>query len=555
LRNELKTATRTEAGLGGAVATSTHREALLTLRAHRLLVLTLFVIGVTLRVVYYFSDPRFSPDEASLALNVMHRSYGGLLERLDFNQAAPPGFLMLQKLVVDAIGASPRAFRLAPLAASLGALVLVYPIGRRLVSKRAAILGLALVAVSEPLISYAATNKQYSVDVAAAAGLTYVALRYQSGAFPRPGVLLALLGAGVVWFSHPSAFVLAGIGAAFILEPATKRQWTRAAASVVIASIWLLSFVLAYVVTRQSIEQVQTSVASAGTSALFGENGSPGLLQRLGGIARNLLGIPGIQHGLRGVLVAAALLLLLVGAIALARRAPYRLLLLATPALLAAVTAATHLYLLYPRAFLFLIPFLAILIAGGADALASVEKPNISPLVAICACISLIVATSYAAVHQLLAHDQRALPQALHYLAAHAERGDSLYVDAASQYDFRYYMESGSFGTSRLVDDTRALWPILPAAGHDQFAPALKSAPPALVVGTSRTDDVNEYRRDLRELHGRSRVWIFVGDASPEGRRALKRVLDQFGTRLDGFPNVADPRSPDLYLYDLRPGA
>ena len=148
-------------------------------RDERLLVPAVVAAGATLRLVYYFSKPPFSADESSLALNVMHRSYGTVLERLDFNQAAPPGFLLLQKLIVEAVGPSTEAFRLLPLLASLGTLLLTYPVGRRLIGERAAILALALVAVSEPLISYGATNKQYSVDVGVALGLTFAALLYE----------------------------------------------------------------------------------------------------------------------------------------------------------------------------------------------------------------------------------------------------------------------------------------------------------------------------------------------------------------------------------------
>ena len=519
-------------------------------RDERLLVPAVVAAGATLRLVYYFSKPPFSADESSLALNVMHRSYGTVLERLDFNQAAPPGFLLLQKLIVEAVGPSTEAFRLLPLLASLGTLLLTYPVGRRLIGERAAILALALVAVSEPLISYGATNKQYSVDVGVALGLTFAALLYEENTSRQAMAGLALLGAAAVWFSHPAAFVLAGIGAASMLRPTLRKQWNRTVASAIVSSTWLFSFLIAYLVTRQSIEQVQASVATAGTSALFGENGSPGLLQRLGGIARNLLGIPPIQHSLRGLLAIAVMALVLLGAVALARRAPYRLILLVMPALLAAITAAAHLYLLYPRAFLFVIPFIALLAAEGADFATIRGNSRTLMLGATGICISLIIATSYAAIHRLRAHEDADVPEALRYLAANASRGDSLYIYAAGQYDFRYYMESG-FAARRLERHARAIWPIRPAAGYDQFAPALRSAGSTLVVGTVRSGGMTEYRRELRPLQGRTRVWIFISDADLDSRRALERALDELGTRLDDYPR-SDPGRATLYLYDLR---
>src|SRR5918996_4581189 len=64
-------------------------------RSAKLVVPSLIALALALRLTYYLLNPSLSNDEAQLALNIMHRSYGDLFERLDFNQAAPPGFLLL----------------------------------------------------------------------------------------------------------------------------------------------------------------------------------------------------------------------------------------------------------------------------------------------------------------------------------------------------------------------------------------------------------------------------------------------------------------------------
>src|SRR5206468_2961044 len=100
-----------------------------------------------------------------LALNLMHRSYSGLFHQLDVHQAAPPGFLLLQKFALDVLGPSPYVLRLLPLVGSIAALGLFYPVARRLVDKSTALLGLSLFAILDPLLVYAGTNKPYSIDV------------------------------------------------------------------------------------------------------------------------------------------------------------------------------------------------------------------------------------------------------------------------------------------------------------------------------------------------------------------------------------------------------
>jgi hypothetical protein len=81
-------------------------------------------LGALLRLVQYLRNRSLWLDESSLALNILHRSYSGLLEPLDYHQGAPVGFLMLEKLAVRSLGAGEYALRLAPLVAGLVSLFL-----------------------------------------------------------------------------------------------------------------------------------------------------------------------------------------------------------------------------------------------------------------------------------------------------------------------------------------------------------------------------------------------------------------------------------------------
>jgi hypothetical protein len=113
----------------------------------------LVALGVALRLAYYLANPALSSDEAALALNLMHRSYGELFQQLDVNQAAPPGFLLVQKFAINAFGPGPYILRLFPLVGGVAALLLFYPVSRRFVGRRAALVGLGLFAISEPLLT------------------------------------------------------------------------------------------------------------------------------------------------------------------------------------------------------------------------------------------------------------------------------------------------------------------------------------------------------------------------------------------------------------------
>ena len=86
-------------------------------------------IGVALRFVAYIERSTLWTDEAALARNILERSLRDLLlVPLDYGQASPKGFLVLEWLVTRTFGTSDLAFRFVPFASGIASLVLF---GRR----------------------------------------------------------------------------------------------------------------------------------------------------------------------------------------------------------------------------------------------------------------------------------------------------------------------------------------------------------------------------------------------------------------------------------------
>src|ERR1700676_4128580 len=76
--------------------------------------LALIIFGVILRVWLYLDNSPFWTDEAQLALNIRDRSFWGLTHHLDYCQAAPLGFLWLEKLAFNTLGSREFSLRLVP---------------------------------------------------------------------------------------------------------------------------------------------------------------------------------------------------------------------------------------------------------------------------------------------------------------------------------------------------------------------------------------------------------------------------------------------------------
>lgn len=487
----------------------------------------LLVLALGLRVSYYLVDPTLSSDEAQLALNVLHRSYGGLLDTLDFNQAGPPAFLELEKVAVSAFGRSDYALRILPLLGALAAALLFHPVMSRLVGRRAAYAAFALFAVSGLLLTYAATSKQYSTDVVIALVLYATVTPLTSSPTRARLALAAVVGATAVWISHPAAFIEAGIGSVLIVEELLARRWRRARDVTAVSGVWLASFLAVYLLTAPSYSHLQNSFA--GSTAVLGAGG-PGQVRTYAGAVRGLLGIAHFGFPIRNAIGLAAALLGATGFVALLIRRRTDALLLVAPAFFALVASAIGKYPFFSRTLLFLVPALLALIGYGT--VFCIERASRAAIRAVpCAAFAaVVVGATLVPIHHLHHRDGREFKQAISYLATHQRRGDSLYVFSAAQYDLRYYLECGCFARGSVVERARRLWPLRPAPGGvAQSAPALRSVPPRLVIGTSTGEVPADYRADFASLRGRARVWVLVAAAPGSSGHAVLALLDRLG--------------------------
>jgi hypothetical protein len=526
------------------------------------LVGALIAIGIALRLTYYLLDPALSSDEAALALNLVNRSYSGIFGQLDFQQAAPVGFLVLQKLAIAAFGPSPYALRLLPLTAGITGLILFYPVAKRFAGERAAVLALALFSISDPLMTYAGTNKQYSVDVAVTLVLYAIVLALPKHVGAREALILTVSGTIALWLSHAAAFVLAAVAMVLLVEAVKARrpaEFGRISAAV---GVWLGSLVVTYVLTHASIAQIQRSIGGS-QPTLLGDSsqpGQPGLLQTYGGMARFLFGIPTLGHGIRTAIALVAIALAAAGLLALSRQGARGLALLLVPGALAFVAAGLDKYVLAPRTFLFLIPALVMLAARGVLYLTA-TKTRPATALGVAALAILLASGSYAVIDHLGPGSPRRADfvRALRYLTQNARSGDFLYVHSSAQLDFRYYLECGCFGTSDAARKARVLWPVRARTGDRAF---MKPGSPRLVAGAYSWIPTS-YGSEFAPLRGKERVWVLVIDPTFDSQRVLARFLRRHGRRQDIFPRFnpsptasvaagVPTQTAAVALYDLR---
>ncbi|MBV8584730.1 MAG: glycosyltransferase family 39 protein, partial [Verrucomicrobia bacterium] len=125
----------------------------------------LLLSGVLVRLVQFLYCRSLWVDEGFLAINIVNRSYLGLLQPLAYSQAAPIGVLWTTRLAVELFGPSEMALRAYAFLCGTASLPLFFALARRLYGAKTALWALALFSFMPSLISYSNEAKQYAGDV------------------------------------------------------------------------------------------------------------------------------------------------------------------------------------------------------------------------------------------------------------------------------------------------------------------------------------------------------------------------------------------------------
>lgn len=200
----------------------------------------LLVVGTAVRVCQYAARTSFWSDEASIFVNVTQLNARQLMGPLLNEQAAPPGFLWIERGLALAFGTNEFSLRLYPLLAGIAAFGLFAALAWRLFDPPVALCVIGFFAFADKLIAYCGEAKQYSSDVLAATVLMSIAL------WPSEKLLsskrlpwLCVAAAVAIWFSHTSIFIFAAASlylSGGILLERPRRCFTALAANLLVVA-------------------------------------------------------------------------------------------------------------------------------------------------------------------------------------------------------------------------------------------------------------------------------------------------------------------------------
>ncbi len=499
------------------------KKSLQSLYAERALITALILLGVALRLRPYLGGRSLWLDEAMLALNIVHRDFGGLLKTLDYNQGGPVGFLLLEKLVITLLGNNELTLRLIPLLAGCAALWIFALLLRPQLGKAGTFTALGLFAVAAPLIYYSSEVKQYSSDVFMALLLLWLATKSlftTDSTEKREQFALALAGAVAIWCSHPALFVLAGIGGTFLLQASFEKDGRFLKTTLFMLALWAASFTALYFVSLRGL------VANSFLLDYWAEYFMPlPPWKNWMWFPETLRAVIEFPTGL-GLWWPFPAALMLLGLVALLRRRWQFGALLVLTLLATLAAAALGKYPFIGRLILFTAPIFIALMAAGFDALYRwIKHPAWLRYVAGAGfAIALLAQPALSAAQNFASpkYPEHIRPT-MAYLQENYKAGDEIYIYYWAVPAFRYYAPFYGFSEKDII------------AGNNY-----ETNPPGLLT-------------EADQLKGKKRIWVLLSHVYEKGdyneKDVLLAYLNEIGIKKREFRLPGT--SVNLYLYDL----
>jgi hypothetical protein len=494
----------------------------------RVLLVSILGLGIALRLVQYSANASLWLDEVAIARNILDKSAWELLTTpLSYDQSAPKGFLLGEKIAITLFGGSDWVLRLVPMFSSIIGLLVFWRLSSRYLTLLGSYVAVTMLASATPLIVASSQVKQYSSDIAVALILLFMATessvrelsRKQAFAYGACGALL-------VWFSQPAVFVSLGLGVSIFLStrnslgsPRTRMiglWWASAFLSAVAAlatmteetraylhQFWAAGFppaIAHYFQTWWPCDQVRT---------LFG--------QRVG---RS-------EFSLSYAFPEAFICLAAVGFWSLWRRNRALAGLLLGPIVVTLAAAIANQYPFSDRLIIFLVPSLFLGIGASGEQISAWLKNSIATAVLVA--IIIIGFAVYPLVQTPPPYRVEDLKPVLSYLKQNWRSGDVAYVYYGAAPEMTLYAEAYGIHASDYA------------------------------VGGCHRGEARLYFEELEQFRGRPRVWVIITHSFPflRERIDISNYLDTIGIRRDEFTvpsRLAGHRnSPpaEVLLYDL----
>lgn len=477
--------------------------------------------GLCLRLMQYIPNPSLFLDEAMLAGSIVNRSVADLIGMpLQYDQVAPPLYLLATKGAGFLFGYSEYALRSVAMLSSIVALILFVRLSQLTLNGFAVPFGVFMFSISPALVNYSTMIKQYSSDVLAAVALSIVAIRLIESRFLMRYVLqAALLGTLAVWFSQASIIILAALAPVIIWTSFRTRGSHAVVASLSVALVWCVASSFSVFWARRMMTPATHNIMKAYWASGFMPFPPRSLSdwvwpwRIIRGLYWNALNLWGVAS--------LALVASIWGMVSFWRRGRTdAAMVLCSPVVLAAAISAARLYPFSGRLVLFILPAMVIALAEGIRSARDMLPARIARFWLVLPMFFMVPST-YTTLRNLPPWRNEEMKPVLRHLTANRLSGDGIYVFRLAIPAMQYYAPHYGLRKSDWI------------AVQDGRAP-------------------HDYLRDVEQSPGKRRVW-FVFSHDDAINEALIHYMDSVAERVDSvaFPEKADASM--TYLFKPRP--
>lgn len=473
----------------------------------------IIVLGIILRVSQYLFNRSLWLDESYLALNIVNKNYLDFFKPLDYHQAAPFLFLVLEKLAIQTLGNSDIVLRLFPLIAGIVSLFLFYKVADFNLDKKGTLIALGLFALSDPLIYYSSELKQYSTDVMVLLIIllmTYLVIEKKSN---WHFILFAVIGTILIWFSHPALLTLPAIGISLGIYYWVKKDKKSFIKLLCVTAVWLLSFSILYFVTLRFLAH-DRFMENYWSQDFLPRNPFSKTINFVDWYLENTFGIFQYPTGLffSGI----ACLAFVIGVVSFYRTKKLKLLILYSPIIITAVASLLRKYPFENRLILFLVPIILLIIGEGIKEFFNYKLVN-TKLLGILVLILIFMHPFVNDVRYVFnPRTRNEIKPVMNYLSESRQKGDTIFLYHFGETAVEYYAPKYGFNRSDFIVD-------------------------------------NDHNRDFDNIdkyNGTKRFWILFAYTSsrfPYAKEIYLSYLRHSGKELKSFS--ADGAS--VYLFDL----
>lgn len=491
---------------------------------HSFAVAAITAVGTAIRLMQYLAADSFWIDEYLIAFNVTRNSWADLLfHPLDNNQAAPIGFLALEKLASLLPISVDLALRLFPTLASLVSLVLFWRVCQRFLEGKILLLALALFAINPVVLVMARNVKQYSGDVMVTLLLILLALRFLEGKNDlRSAIIGGAIGGVGILMSQPGVLIAVYLFAVLLIQHLRSH---RPIASLMVWGAGLGLGALAVTVSSLVLSPMETrEVMREGWNDAFvapPTEDPASLLRLLFDFVAYYFGAVAPDSPMEAAWAAVICAFVFFGLGQLVWRRPGASALLIAPLVVLIAASVARILPLSTRVSAFAGSVLLLAFAAGIEIrISRIPRWARSGLFALAAFVSTVPALVQLAFIPPLYRREYTRP-ILEQVRGHWRSGDVLYALAGGKLAMDFY------GRSMGLDP----WTWTDTSG---FAP-------------------RAYLEGVDQFRGRDRVWFFFADAEGCEKQVVISYLDAIGTRIEAIEDRGSRRNKRsaAYLYGL----